>query len=50
LITKNFFAGIRILDKGADYILAAVPPRKLLRMAIFDRLYQAAGSQTIVVE
>jgi hypothetical protein len=51
LMAKNLFSGIRSLDSlGADYILATAPPRWHIGLAIFDPLFKAAGSQTIVVD
>jgi len=50
-VAKNLFSRMRSLDsRGVDYILALAPPRQRLGLAIFDRLYKAAGSQVITVD
>ncbi|MBM3142601.1 MAG: threonylcarbamoyl-AMP synthase [Chloroflexi bacterium] len=48
---KKLFETMRALDKiGVNYILALAPSKKGIGLAIFDRLFKAAGSQLIEVD
>jgi len=47
-MARGLFATLRALDQeGVGYILVLAPPREGLGLAIFDRLYKAAGSTII---
>jgi len=49
-VASRLFETLRGFDRaGVDYILALAPPRKGIGLAIFDRLFKAAGSQVIRV-
>lgn len=50
-VARSLFSRIRNLDnRGVDYILTLAPPREGIGLAIYDRLYKAAGSRTIEVD
>jgi L-threonylcarbamoyladenylate synthase len=50
-VASNLFAAMRALDKkGVDYIFAIAPRKDGIGLAVFDRLFKAAGSQLIEVD
>jgi L-threonylcarbamoyladenylate synthase len=50
-VARNLFAAMRTLDKkGVDYIFALAPGKEGIGLAVFDRLFKAAGSQLIEVD
>lgn len=50
-VASNLFATMRALDKrGVDYILALAPDKEGIGLAVFDRLFRAAGSKLINVQ
>ena len=50
-VASKLFETMRALDKkGVDYILTLAPPREGIGLAVFDRLFKAAGSQLIEVD
>ena len=50
-VASNLFATMRALDRSkVDYILTLVPPKEGIGLAVFDRLFKAAGSQLIEVD
>jgi L-threonylcarbamoyladenylate synthase len=50
-VASNLFATMRALDKqGVDYILALAPSKEGIGLAVFDRLFKAAGSHLIEVD
>jgi L-threonylcarbamoyladenylate synthase len=50
-VARNLFAAMRALDKkGVDYIFALAPGKEGIGLAVFDRLFKAAGSQLIEVD
>lgn len=49
-VASRLFEILRALDReGVDYILALAPPKRGIGLAIFDRLFKAAGSRVIEV-
>ncbi len=51
MVAVKLFETLRAFDReGVDYILALAPPRKGIGLAVFDRLFKAAGSQVITVD
>lgn len=49
-VAGRLFETLRAFDReGVDYILALAPPRNGIGLAIFDRLFKAAGSQIVRV-
>lgn len=50
-VASRLFETLRAFDReGVDYILALAPPKKGIGLAIFDRLFKAAGSQVLKVD
>ncbi len=50
VVASKLFEVMRALDKrGIDYVLCLAPPKEGIGLAVFDRLFKAAGSQLIEV-
>ncbi len=50
VVASKLFETLRAFDReGVDCILALAPPKRGIGLAIFDRLFKAAGSQIIEV-
>ncbi|MFH1087958.1 MAG: Sua5 family C-terminal domain-containing protein, partial [Chloroflexota bacterium] len=50
-VARRLFEVMRSMDgQGVDYIFALAPPQKGIGLAVFDRLYKAAGSQLVQVD
>lgn len=50
VVAKRLFYSLRSLDReGVDFIIAIAPPKEGIGLAIYDRLFKAAGSQKIDV-